>query len=188
MLKPVPPPPSSSCRSKTTGSRPRLTRASASASPPTPPPAIRTLLAAGIRPPASIVPIGSPARVELPPVLRQRVDPPPLLVRKLEVEHLEVRNPVLVAGSLRDRSHAILFDQPAQRHLSGRLAVRLADLGQHRLPVDLAVRERCVGRDHEVMLAGDIQQPVLTQHRVVFDLVAQKRGGLERAPEHPGGE
>ena len=51
-----------------------------------------------------------------------------------------------------------------------------------------AVGERRVGGDQHVVLARELQQPVLAQERVVLDLVAEHRRVLERLRQQPGRE
>src|SRR5215213_6848797 len=121
------------------------------------------------------VPVGREAGVDLAPALRQGVDARALLVAQPQVEHVEVLDPPLVAGGLRDGADLRLVEQPAQRDLARRLAVRLADLLECRVGGHLAACQRRVGRHHEVVLDRQLEQLVLAEERVELDLVREDR-------------
>lgn len=105
------------------------------------------------------------------PVL-ERGDLRHLIVGELEVEDVEVLRHALGMHGLRDRHHPALHE-PAQDDLSDRLAVLLANRGQHRIGEQIvpALRERSPGLDLDAALAHELVIGHSLMERVGLDLV-----------------
>ncbi|MNY53826.1 hypothetical protein D3C86_1896220 [compost metagenome] len=94
--------------------------------------------------------------------------------RQFEVEDVEALAGALDPGGARDGDDALL-DEPAQGDLTIGLAVSLGDLADHRVVGDLALGQRRPGRDGRAQFARGLDQGLLRQVGVVFDLVGDQR-------------
>jgi hypothetical protein len=90
-----------------------------------------------------------------------------------------------VRAGLREHADVRLVEQPAQRDLRRRLAVRGADLAEHRVVEQRAVGERRVRLEQQVALLGLGEQRGLREVRVVLDLVGEDRRDLQRLLDQP---
>src|SRR5258708_5123821 len=90
---------------------------------------------------------------------------------QLKVEYVEIFLQPLDLRCARDGDDVALLDEPAERDLDRRLAVRRADSTKHRVRSDPAEGDRAIRRGRQTMVAVRGEDLRLVEIGMVFDLV-----------------
>src|ERR1700722_5950044 len=105
------------------------------------------------------------------PVLGQRRDGRSVLIVELHVQRVEIGPLAFGARRLRDRSNAVLIEQPLQRHLRCAGIMLATDRNQRLVGGGTTLRQRAIGHQRDRFGGKIFGYFRLIEHHMIFDLV-----------------